>query len=107
MAKAIFSFNGQETIIPCVKEDKMKNICNKFASTIEANINSLLFINNGTEINLELTFEEIANSVNKNMNIMNILVFKQDENRVKCQDNKIFDNLKKFNQNEMLKEIKS
>jgi hypothetical protein len=107
MAKAIFSFNGQETIIPCVKEDKMKNICNKFASTIEANINSLLFINNGTEINLELTFEEIANSVDKNMNIMNILVFKQDENRVKCQDNKIFDNLKKFNQNEMLKEIKS
>ena len=41
------------------------------------------------------------------MNKMNILVFKQDENRVKCQDNKIFDNLKKFNQNEMLKEIKS
>jgi hypothetical protein len=41
------------------------------------------------------------------MNKMNILVFKQDENRVKCQDNKIFDNLKKFYQNEMLKEIKS
>ena len=52
MAKAIFSYNGTETVIQCLKEDKMKNICNKYSSKININLNSLFFIYGGNQINL-------------------------------------------------------
>ena len=74
MAKVIFTYNGYETIIQCLKEDKMRDICNKYASKINLNINSLLFIYGGNQINLEFTFEDQANSFDKERNQMNILV---------------------------------
>ena len=70
MAKVIFSFNGIQTIIQCLKEDKMKNICNKYASKINININSLIFIYGGNQINYELSFQEQANSIDKKRNEM-------------------------------------
>ena len=56
MALANFTFNGIKTTIQCVKEDKMKNICAKFASKIDKEINSLYFLYNGNQLNKELTF---------------------------------------------------
>ena len=41
MAKVVFIFNGVKTTIQCQKEDKMIQICQKFATKIDANINSL------------------------------------------------------------------
>ena len=35
MSIAVFTFKGTVTKIQCFKEDKMKNICYKFASKIE------------------------------------------------------------------------
>ena len=115
MAKAIFSYNGTETVIQCLKEDKMKNICIKYSSKINININSLLFIYGGNQINLELSFNEQSNSFDKERNEMNILVYKKEENELKCPKcgeiihiDKL-DNLIKFNinQNDMLNEIKN
>ena len=118
MAKVIFTYNGYETIIQCLKEDKMKNICNKYASKINLNINSLLFIYGGNQVNLELTFESQASSFDKERNQMNILVYdadQQDENGLKCPKcgevihlDK-YDALIKFNsyQNDMLNELKN
>ena len=115
MAKAIFSYNGTETVIQCLKEDKMNNICIKYSSKINININSLLFIYGGNQIKLELSFNEQANSFDKERNEMNILVYKKEENELKCPKcgeiihiDKL-DNLIKFNinQNDMLNEIKN
>ena len=118
MAKVIFTYNGYETIIQCLKEDKMRDICNKCASKISLNVNSLLFIYGGNQVNLELTFEGQASSFDKERNQMNILVYdaeQQDEKRLKCPkceeviDIDKYDSLIKFNsyQNDMLNELKN
>ena len=38
MENAIFTFRGINTIIQCNKEDKMKDICNKFVNKIGIDI---------------------------------------------------------------------
>ena len=115
MAKVIFSFDGKETHIQCLKGDKMKDICNKFSSKINVNINMLYFLYNGNQINLELTFEEQANSFDNNRNQMNILTFRHENNGLKCPkcgENislPILDNILKYNKNQkdILIEIKN
>ena len=115
MSKVIFSYDGKETTIQCLKEDKMKNICNKYSSKIDININSLLFIYGGNQINFDLSFKEQANSIDKERKEMNILVYKREENELKCPkcgeiiNIDKFDNLIKFNsaQNDMLNELKN
>ena len=76
MSKIQFSFDGEDIIIPCRKEDKIKNIFSKFSSNVKIDINSLYFLYGGVQlINLELTFYEQANSIDKERNEMNILVY--------------------------------
>ena len=74
MATILFIFNMQKTSISCKKEDKMKDICNIFLSRYQIDINSVYFIYNGNILNLDLTFDEQANSMDKERNEMNILV---------------------------------
>ena len=75
MSKVIFSFNGIQTIIQCLKEDKMESICKKFASKIDVNINSIYFLYGGNKLNLELNFNQLTK-----MNEINILVFQYENN---------------------------
>ena len=115
MAKVIFTYDGKETTIQCLKEDKIENICNEYASKINENINSLLFIYSGNQVNLELSFNQQAKQIDKERSIMNILVYKQEKKKFKCPkcgeliNIDIFDNLLKLNSNQadMLKELKS
>jgi len=44
MASVVFKLNGVETTIQCLKTDKMKDICNKYVSKIQSNIDKLYFI---------------------------------------------------------------
>ena len=76
MSEAIveFTFMGNKMIIQCMKEEKMKDICKRYSIKIERHINTLLFIYNGNIINLELSFEEQANIIDKNNRKMNIIV---------------------------------
>ena len=60
MATVLFIFDKVKTPIKCRKEDKLKDICDRFA-TID--INSLNFIYAGKELDLELTFNEQANII--------------------------------------------
>ena len=86
MALVNFTFNGIKTAIQCVKEDKMKNICAKYASRIDKELNSLYFSYNGNQINNELTFYEQANPLDKQSLEMNILVIpNKDSNELKSQ----------------------
>ena len=103
MAKIVFTFNGAEIKIHCTKEDKMKDICNRFATKIETNLNSLLFIYNGNKINYKLTFKQQANSIDNENNQMNLLVYLNENNGIKCKkcgevlNLDIIDNIKKYN----------
>ena len=117
MATAIFTYNGRKTAIQCKDGDKMGDICNKYISKTGLNKNSLIFIYGGNQINYNLKFNEQANTIDKERKEMNILVYENNENELKCPkchetlniDNNIFENLMKLNINinDMLNELKS
>ena len=65
---------GREIIIPCQKEEKLKNICQRFADKTNNDINKLFFLYNGNKVNIENTFEQIINLGDKENNKMNIIV---------------------------------
>ena len=90
MAKVIFIFNGIKTMIECLKGDKMGNICSKFASKIDIDMNLLNFLYESNKVNLNLSFEQQANSNDKDRNEMNILVYKLEKEEYaypKCGEN--------------------
>ena len=85
MSKVIFEFLGKEVIIPNTKAEKMKDICQKYADKIDRNINSLIFLYEGKQLNFNLSFNEQANIIDKERNIMKILVYKyEDKNEYIC-----------------------
>ena len=84
MAEVIFEYKGIKTIIQCLKEDKISDICLKFTSKINININNIIFLYNGEIINMELKYNEIANRIDNNSNKMNILVYDKENNGIIC-----------------------
>ena len=75
MFEIAFNYNGNTTIIQCNKEEKMKQIFNKFKQKSGLDINSLYFVYSGNKItNDELNFEMIANNEDKLRRRMNIIV---------------------------------
>ena len=105
MSTVTFIFDSVQTVIQCLKDDKMKNICQKFVNKIQIDLNSLIFLYNGNIINFELSFFEQANSLDKNNNKMTILVYRNNEEGLNCPkcgerikfDTKIIDKLLEFN----------
>ena len=53
----------------------MKDICQKLATKIERNLNSLVFLYGGSNLNFQLSFKDQANIIDKERNEMNILVY--------------------------------
>ena len=49
-AKVKFTFNCCDTIIQCLINEKMKDICQRFASKIGRNINTLIFLYGGNQL---------------------------------------------------------
>ena len=82
MSKVIFSFTGIETTIQCLNSDKMRDICNRFSEKIKIDINTIYFIYGSDRLNLESTFEQQANGIDKERNIMNILVYEKEKTTV-------------------------
>ena len=81
MAEIIFLYQSKETLIQCLKDELMKNICQKFANKTTINIKDIFFIYNGNKINENLTFAQLANSEDKTRNKMNILVYDLKEQK--------------------------
>ena len=52
----------------------MRDICNKYAAKINKNLDSLLFLYSGVQMDFELTFEEHINIIDKGRGEMNVLV---------------------------------
>ena len=83
-ANVVFTYMGEDMEIQCMKEQKMKDICKKYSYKIEKHINTLIFMYNGNIINLELSFEEQANSMDRNNRRMHILVYNKDTDEFIC-----------------------
>ena len=84
--------------IQCSQEDKIKDICQKYTTKIDININSLLFLYGGNQINMELKFKEQASSMDINNNEMNVLVYRIENEEFTCPhcNNKIKINTEKI-----------
>ena len=65
MAEALFIYEGQQIIIQCNIEDKMKDIINKFKNKIKEENNNLYYIYNGDKINEELKLNKIIKNENE------------------------------------------
>ena len=115
MAKVAFSFSGTEITIQCLKNDRMKDIFNRFATKINMNMNSFLFLYGGNKINYGFTFIEQANSIDNNRNQMNILVYQKENDGLKCNkcgnliSSSFIDNIIKYNneQKDILTQMKN
>ena len=98
MAEAIFTYEQQIIKIQCNKNQKMKEICKSLSTKINEDINSLIFLGQGVQLNLERKFNEITKE-----NKIHILVYKiEDEICPKCGriiNNKIIDDIISLNNN--------
>ena len=107
MSKVIFIFNGEKINIQCLNEDKMKDICSKYSNKINKNVNDIFFLYGGNIINLDLKYNDIINSIDKNINEMIVTVYEKEKEGLICPkcgenikiDNKIFNNILTFNEN--------
>ena len=50
-AKVIFTFDCVNLKILCSNNDKMREICQKFATKVNKDINSLIFLYEGNKVN--------------------------------------------------------
>ena len=75
MTQVEFSYNGVSTIVQCNLNEKMKDIFQKFKEKAQVGNKNIFYSYDGkTEINKELTFEEVASPEDKTKNKMNIIV---------------------------------
>ena len=82
-ANVSFDFEGRIVEIQCSTDDKMKDICQKYANKIQRNVNSLIFLYGGSNLNFQLSFKDQANIIDKERNEMSVLVYK-NENDLSC-----------------------
>ena len=75
MATISFIYNGDIIKIQSKFNEKMKDICNKFAIKNTVDINKIQFLYDGNQINFELTLNEQANSLDKQRKEMSVLVY--------------------------------
>ena len=98
MATIEFYYNGSSIDIKAIKETKMEDIFNKFREKAGIEKNSLIYLYSGTKItNYQLTFEQLANFMDKERNIMNILALEIEnkelnKNEVSNDNSNIFSN---------------
>ena len=83
-ANVVFTLDGVDLVIQCLTSDKMRDICQRFGMKVEKNINSLIFLYGGSIINLDLTFESQASSMDKINKVMKVLVYKNENDEYIC-----------------------
>ena len=70
----IFNYKDKRRSISCIASEKMKNICERFASGIQEDMNKLDFIYNGEIIDKDLTYEEQVDEIDRGEYTMSITV---------------------------------
>ena len=95
MASVEFQYNGTITVIQCKEDQKMKEICNNFIIKSKIKENEIYYFYDGKaglQFNKELTFIQMANSLDKTRKKMSILVYdinNDNENKSKIKSKNI------------------
>ena len=99
-SKTIFNLDNINFTVLCSKEDKMKDICQKYVTNLGKNINTLLFLYKGNKVNFESRFKDQSNGNNE----IKISVYKYENDKINCP--KCGENIK-LNRDKMDDMIKS
>ena len=108
MSEVEFTYDGTNITILCQENEKMEEICKRYSIKRSIDINKLCFLYSGTQMNLQLTYNQIINSADKQRNKMSILVYDIDYTNdttvedkkliksdfpicIKCKENVIFE----------------
>ena len=83
-ANVKYIFEGREMTIQCKKEEKMREICQRYSIKLGINQNLLIFLYGGKQINSELSFESQANMIDKGKKEMNVLVIRNENDELIC-----------------------
>jgi len=75
MAEIIFTYNTIPTVIPCNKNEFMKEICQRFANKVQINISKVYFLYGGQTLDINQTFNNVLKDYDKNSNRINVLVY--------------------------------
>jgi len=78
----IFTLNCVDIKVQCKSNEKMKDICQRFSTKIDKDMNSYIYLYGGTQLHFELTFEEHLQI--KGSKEMAILVYKKEEYEIIC-----------------------
>ena len=90
MSQIEFQYNGISTIIQCMDDQAIYEICNKFISKSNLNEDNLHYVYNGKgfkQFDKKLTFNQMANSFDKERKKMNILVISNENNTNNTNNN--------------------
>ena len=79
MSELSFVFNGIQTTVQFIDEEKISSIFKKYCTKIEKDINSLFFLYNGRVINEDLKIKELINSIDRKAGKMKILVYNKND----------------------------
>ena len=75
MSKVEFNHNGNYTIILCQENERMEEICKRYTYKSLIDINNVYFLYNGNQINLQLTYNQIVNDIDRQREMMSVLVY--------------------------------
>ena len=88
MSKVIvFDFKGVEIVVQSEIQEKIEDVYKNFLSKIEKDISKINFIYDKKKIDKKLSFEKIANNIDKKRNIINISL--EEENKSTINENLI------------------
>ena len=76
MSKVIFIYIGKKIEIQCQKEEKMKDICRRFANKVGEKFIDFCFLYNGKKLDLNSTFKQTKSFLD--FNSITVLAIKQE-----------------------------
>ena len=74
MASIYFTLNGNRTSMQCSQEEKIQNICQRFAGKSGIDYSTMSYLYDGNLLNQDITLNELTTKYNKNISDINILV---------------------------------
>ena len=74
----IFTYNGKQVVMPCITNEKLSLICERFITKLQIDrTKTYYYLYGGNIINKNLSLEEQANDDDKRERRMNILVYNE------------------------------
>ena len=87
MSEVVFIYNGKNINIRCNKDDKLKDICEKFINESQIDKDSIYYLHNGEKINEKLTFRNMVNN-KKRKKIKIVVKLNEELNKNKINKSK-------------------